>query len=756
VKLWQWLEAHPGRRTALVWFLLAAATAACYAQALGHGFVNYDDPVYVRDNLHLRGPWGWDFLVWAFTTNTGGNWHPLVWLSLRLDMACWGLAWPGGFHLTNLLLHIANALLLELVWRRLTGRWAPSALVAALFALHPLHVESVAWVSERKDTLSTLFWLVTMLAYAGYVRRPDWRRLAAVIAAYAAGLMCKSMLVTLPAVLLLLDHWPLGRLAWGRHPLVKGQVSPARALAEKAPLLVLAVAIAGLTVWTQRGVGAMASTEAIAAPVRLGNALVSYVTYLAKAVWPTGLQVFYPHPLGTLSWGWVAVCAAVLAALTAAVWWQRQRRYLTVGWAWYLGTLVPVIGLVQVGEQALADRYTYVPLIGLAVALAWGLAEAVERLRARWAGAGPLAAALVLAWLTALGVATWRQVGVWQDTATLFGHALRVNPDNYLAHGNLAAELAARQDYAGARRHFAEVLRLRPGDVGAQCGLGGLAYKEGQKAEAKAIFERLLARRPHHGPTLVNMAVVLVDEQRYAEAERLLRQALPSEEGNVALHVTMGMALHKLERLAEAERWLHQALVLEPRHAGAHLELGVLARRAGRLAEARRYYEQALAIEPKLGEAAYNLALLAEQERQPAEARRWYETALAMGYVTEKLHFNLGNLRQTAGELDAAIAHYRQALALNPAYQPAYVNLGVAVMTQGNTAEAVRLYQEAIRLKPDDPGAHNGLGAARFYAGDYAAAAAQFETVLRLAPTYAGARQNLDRARAALGSAPTP
>ena len=447
----------PNRRPLLFAAALALLTLAAFEPSLANRFVNLDDTLYVTANPMVRKGLTWEGFVWAWTANVANNWHPLTLLSQMVDCQLFGVN-PAGHHLMSLLLHLANVLLLFEVLRRMTstaGRSTAgrSAAVAGLFAVHPLHVESVAWVAERKDVLSALFWILAMGAYHRYALRPSIGRYLVVALAMALGLMAKPMVVTLPFVLLLLDVWPLGRLRldepdWGRRLM--------RLTAEKLPLLGLSAAASLVTLQYQTT--SLVSLESLPWRVRLANSAVSYAVYIGKTLLPRHLAVFYPIPLEIPAWK--AVGAAVLiAALTAlAAWKVRQAPWLLVGWLWFLGTLVPVIGLVQVGRQAMADRYTYLPSIGLFLAICWGLpALAASR---RWRAA--LAVSAVLA-LLALTAATRAQVHHWADSVTLYRHALAVTRGNYVANIGLARALASRRDWSGAAEQYRAALALRPG-----------------------------------------------------------------------------------------------------------------------------------------------------------------------------------------------------------------------------------------------------------------------------------------------------
>src|SRR5215210_126756 len=443
-------DAADARRPVLLAAALALLTLAAFWPTLGNGFVNLDDTLYVTANPMVRNGFSREGLAWVWTANVANNWHPLTVLSQMLDCQLFGVN-PAGHHFTSLLFHLADVLLLFEVLRRMTGAAGRSTAVAGLFAVHPLHVESVAWVAERKDVLSALFWILAMGAYGRYARRPSAGRYLLVALAMALGLMAKPMVVTLPFVLLLLDVWPLERLrpgpGWRRRL--------AWLTAEKLPLLGLSAAASLVTLRYQTT--SLVSLEALPWRLRVANAAVSYAAYLGKTLLPRNLSVFYPIPVEIPFWK-AAGAALLIAGLTALVVWKwRKEPWLTVGWLWFLGTLVPVIGLVQVGRQAMADRYTYIPSIGLFLAICWGLpALAASR---RWRAALAVSAVLALMTLTA---ATRAQVRHWADSVTLYRHALAVTRGNYVANIGLARALASRRDWSGAAEQYRAALALRP------------------------------------------------------------------------------------------------------------------------------------------------------------------------------------------------------------------------------------------------------------------------------------------------------
>lgn len=504
-------------RTSGAWLVagaLAAAVAAVYWQVGSFGFVNFDDPRYLTQNEPVKAGLTWAGARWAFTTFHLANWHPVTWLSHMLDVELFGLR-PGPHHAVNAALHAANAALLFLLLRAATGRALPSALAAALFALHPLHVESVAWVSERKDVLSTLLWLLTFLAYGRYARQPSRSRMLWVLLCCALGLMAKPMLVTLPFTLLLADLWPLGRLSFAAPDWPRAR----SLLVEKVPLFALSALSAAVAYTAQSRGGAIPAGQALPFGARAANAVVSAAGYLAQAAWPADLAAIYPHPGlspdGLSPWR-VAAAALALCLLTGAAWWQRRARpWLAVGWAFYLGTLVPVLGLVQVGFQGHADRYTYVPLIGVFVALSFLAADLLGTRAPRAA-----LAVLCALWLAALSWTSAGQAAVWRDSLTLFQHAVAVTRDNGPALRNLGVAWQELRRPDLAAEALERSVALSPLDAHAWMDLGVSWISLGRVAEAQGAFEKASRMRPGDPVVWYNLALCFAVQGRLEEARR--------------------------------------------------------------------------------------------------------------------------------------------------------------------------------------------------------------------------------------------
>ena len=565
--------------------LLGAAVLATFWPVLGNDFVNYDDDLYVTRNPWVQRGLSWDAARWAITTDAAGNWHPVTWLSHQIDWQLWGAA-PRGHHATSAALHAVNTLLVFALLDGMTASPWRSALVAALFGLHPLRVESVAWVAERKDVLSTCLWLLTTIGYVRYTRHPGPWRYLAVVLGLALGLMAKPMLVTLPLTLLLLDYWPLGRL---RRSADLGSL-----VREKVPLLLLAAASAVVTWRVQHAAGVVTP---LPLPTRIGHAAVSYVAYLGKMLWPLHLSVIYPHP-GRVALGAVVPCLLVLTLITAAVVWQRRRRpFLLVGWLWYLGTLVPVIGVVQAGAAAMADRFTYVPLVGVFVALAWLVPAGPA---SRFVAA---AAAVVLALLAAQ---TRAQIHVWRDSTTLFAHALAVDERNAIAHANLGAELGANGDLDAATAHLERALELRPDLVTARIALGNTLMRRGRIDDAIVHYRAAVAADPTSARALTNLGYAELRLGRLDEAIESLERALRVDPGFATAHNDLGMARARRGEAAAARVHFERALAADPRYAEARNNLAAMLLSEGRLEEALAHAERAIAVEPAFAEAHAN------------------------------------------------------------------------------------------------------------------------------------------------------
>ena len=693
--------------------MLGLATLAAYLPAGWNGFVDYDDGDYVTANPQVQAGLTWQTVAWAFTTGHASNWHPLTWLSHALDCGLFGQR-AGPQHLVSVALHIANTLLLFLVLWRMTGaRWR-SVLAAAFFALLPLHVESVAWVSERKDVLSGLFFLLTLGAYASYAGQlrapsqgarpesgscPVWQRpffwywLSLLF--FALGLMSKPMLVTLPFVLVLVDWWPLRRLTrQGFGGLVL----------EKLPFLALSLASCVVTFLAQKKGGAVSAVLPLDA--RLGNAIISYVRYLAKTLWPAKLSVLYIHPGHWPLFEVIAAAGFLALSSAAVVLLARRRPCVAVGWFWFLGMLVPVIGVVQVGIQSMADRYMYLPMIGLLLMLFWGLPDAPPSRPWRVRGLGSTAV-LALAACAALAV---RQERYWHDTVALFGHAVKVTDNNYLAYNNL----------------------------------GFYFSRHGKPAEAMADYRRSLQINPNYEDALNNMGYALAGQKKYQEAIGYYLAALRIRPNHPEVHNNLGNAVSELGRIDEAIQHYRVTLAQKPEHADAHNNLGVALAMQGQLDEAIVHFRKAIRFKPDDPSAHGNLGNALAVQHKLDEAIREYEQALRLQPDDTQTHNNLGNALAGLGKLDQAIAQYQQALRLDPRNLDARANLAGALAARGNLPSAVEHYQAALGLASNNPELHYRLAEVLLHLGRRDEAAAQFAAALQLRPGFSEARKQLE------------
>jgi protein O-mannosyl-transferase len=626
------LPRKPGSRAvyACLAVALVVLTVAVYLPAIRGGFLKYDDSCYVTANPHVRAGLTSAGLAWVWTASVLTHWHPLTMISHMLDVQLFGLR-PGFHHLTNVLMHVAITLLLMLFLTQVTGRVWASAFTAALFAVHPLHVESVAWISGRKDVLSTLFWILAMLAYARYAAKPTLRRYVPVFLLFALGLAAKSMLVTLPVVLLLLDYWPLGRF---------GRTGIRRLLLEKLPLLGLSIASAAVALVFMARAEMVGGLKWMPLTVRLANAVVAYVTYLRQTIWPTDLAAFYPHPEASLPVWQVVLSAAILAVITAwAIRGRKTRPYVLTGWLWYLVTLLPVIGILQVGMQSRADRYTYVPLIGVFFAIAWGVAE-FSKTRARDAvvarrALGIMGAAAVLI-LSALANV---QARYWQDEYTLFEHALRVTRDNYVAHGNLGLQLRSRGREELALLHFRKAVRISP------------AYPE-------AHF---------------NIAAILADRNRNREAVAHYRQGLKWAPGDSRAHHYLAGVLAKLGRTAEALAEYKIALNLDPRNPRILFDLGDLESNLGRYEDALKHLREAVKLKPGFATAHNNIGAVLFKLQRYSEAAVALTNAIRAKPDSVEMRANLAVAYYSAGEYAKAWEAVRDCAAHGGKMPPGFV-----------------------------------------------------------------------------------
>ncbi len=579
-------------------FVLLLLALFVYRPLPSCGFVNFDDDLYVTDNLHVKTGISLPNMKWAFVTSHSFNWHPMTWLSHMLDVELYGMD-AGRHHMTSLLFHIINTILLLLWLSKFTRRFWPSCFVAALFLLHPLHVESVAWISERKDVLSTFFGFLTMFCYTGYLSSPGKIRYVTMMLFFMLGLMSKPMLVTLPFLLLLLDYWPLGRIKFeGGQDNFKGNGKSRmiRALVwEKIPLFILSVIACLVTFKIQKITGAVANLTDYPVDLRFVNAIIAYCQYIIKTLWPFNLSVFYPYPTGYAGWE-VAVAAFFLFSVTLmAIVYGRRLPWLFVGWFWYLGTLIPVIGLVQVGDQSMADRYTYIPLIGLFIILAWGGAK----LASIRTGSQKFAVLIGCGFILFCLVRTNAQVTCWKDSISLFNHAIRVTSGNALAYNNLGMALAEKGRPEEAILNFQRAIQIDHKDALAYNNLGAALIGQGQLKEALEYFKKALILSPEYADAENNMGIVLKNSGNIPDAIKHLKKALIFEPSHAHAHYNLGALLIRENKISEAMEHLTASLKFDPQNAEVHNYLGTVLARYGRINQAVKHFQAAVWLNPE-------------------------------------------------------------------------------------------------------------------------------------------------------------
>lgn len=590
--LGQFLHRPPNKL--FVSLFLSFITLAVYFQVRNHAFINFDDNLYVTENRHVQGGLTLDNFVWAFIAIHAANWHPITWLSHMMDCQLFGVN-AGRHHLINLFFHILNTLLLFFIFKKMTGKLWQSAFIAALFAIHPLHVESVAWISERKDVLSTFSFMLTIWYYIEYVKIYTAGKYLLVILFFAIGLMSKPMIVTLPFVLFLLDFWPLGRI--GFQAIVDNDKNQKREsvthlILEKTPLLILVILSSCITFYAQKHGEAVIPLIKVSLKSRIMVALVAYAGYIEKMICPVKLAVFYPYPKIVQWWEFGGAIVFLVLVSFLSIIFIKKRPYLIVGWLWYLGTLVPVVGLVQVGSQSMADRYTYVPLIGIFIMIAWGMPELLAKWRYGKILLGVFAAILI----SLLTAATYKQVGYWKNNVTLFEHAIEVTNNNYVACNNLGVALKKQGDTDEAVNYYLRALEIYPLYPEALLNLANALSMQGKTGEAIHYYLRALIIKPSYADAHYNLANALVAQGKAGEARN-----------------------HYL-----------QAIKINPSYAEAYANLGNVLVTQGQIDEAIRYYKRALQIKPDFEDAYYNLGIAFFHKQDMGEAINCFQEVLRM------------------------------------------------------------------------------------------------------------------------------
>jgi tetratricopeptide (TPR) repeat protein len=678
------------RKEIIICAILVGAILAVFGQVVTHDFVNLDDYSYVVQNYNVRPGLTLEGFIWAFKTGFHRHWHPLTWLSHMADCELFGLN-PGGHHLVNLLLHAANTLLLFFILLKMTHAVYASACVAVLFAVHPFHVETVAWVADRKDLLSTFFWFLALLFYVRYCKKPETGRFAAVFVFMAIGVLCKSSIMTLPFTLLLLDYWPLSRLSWGQMELEKKvgfpRISVSKIIAEKTPLFLLAAG-AIIAAYLTKG-------TRIDSPI-LGNgplpdfsstshALCSYMVYVVKTFWPYHLATPYPHPKFAPCAEWDVAAAAILLTVISAIslWQIRKRPYIVVGWLFFLGNILPVIGFFKIGPVRMADRYTYIPLIGLFIMVVFFLKERVEYHRIPSNAVAAVSAVLVML----LMANAFMQTRHWKDTVSLFTHTIKVTHNNELAYNNLGIEYMRKGDMQKAMEHFKKAIGIHPAYPKALVNVGVLLQRNGQLKEAKTYYSRSLETRPTYSAAHYNMGLALEQEGNFDQAEYHYRKALISRPEYHQAHNNLGVLLARKGKFHEAAKHFQKALSVWPQDTQALNNFGGALQKMGKTRKAKSYYQKALSIDTGNSNALFNLAGILETEGDLKEAERNYQRILESNPRSAEAHLGLGRIAESRGDLKKALYYYQEATSLKQNFFPAKSSSKRVLKKLGRTAQ---------------------------------------------------------------------
>ncbi len=641
---------------ACICLLLIAITAIIYGQVAGYDFVGFDDPVFTTENDFVRNGFTWEG-VKAVLTNPDYYCMQLSLLSHMLDCEIFGLA-PGKHHLTNVLFHIANVILLFILLKKISGNLWPSTLAAFLFAVHPLNVESVAWIAERRNVLCTFFWFLTTLAYLRFVRYRTIPNYLVVILLFVLGLMSKAMLVTLPFTLLLLDFWPLRRI--GRN-----DVSIRSAVMEKLPLLILSVAASGLTMLAVQntggapGIGGLASIASLPLGFRITNAVVAYCAYLLKTIWPFGLSLNYPIQRSLSAWQ-IVPAFITLGAISVTAFFNRNKRpWLIVGWLWYLGTLVPVIGIIQLGHQSMADRYVYVPLVGIFVMVSWTIADWMHKPGRR------IKHVLLAAILTLMAATAWIQTRYWENTITLYEHVIRISPNYSLAYYNLGMALNKQGRTKEALAYFLKALDIFPDFAEANLNVGLLLSQTDQKERAIAYYIKSIQKKPDLVEARFNLANLLLDTGRLKDAQKVYQGILSKQPKDPETLNALGRTYAKQGQIEQAIRFYLQAVQENPNCSKFQRNLGSAYERKNDLEKAAWYYSQAIRIDPTDVDAYNNLAVLLFRQGKHAEAFERFSEALKIEPDNPYTHYNLATSYARQNDVEKALHHFEKVLQID-------------------------------------------------------------------------------------------
>jgi protein O-mannosyl-transferase len=704
---------------AVMLLLILAMTAAVFSPVLFHDFINYDDKDYITQNPTIVSGWTTEGVVWAFTSRLHGHWHPLTWLSHMTDYQLFG-ANPMGHHLTSLLLHLAGTGVLFLLLFRMTGAVYKSAFVAALFAIHPLHVETVAWTADRKDVLCAFFFLSGLWLYLRYTEKPGIFRYLAIVLCFVLALMAKSMAVTLPLVLLILDFWPLNRFeskpdnaskasGFGRMRRLMNTPLATR-ITEKGVLFILLITGAGAAIGAMRHElpSLKMLIKILPSQVHLSNAMVSYVSYMGKMIWPVNLSIVYPY-FTRIPLPYIASAGTLLVVLTILFF--RKRRpypYLWAGWLWYMVTLLPAVGIIKSGPHAPADRYTYLPLIGLFIMIAWGVPELFSKVKKKNAVLFSAGVATILLFAVISSI----QLGHWKNSETVFRHAIGVNPYNWIAHNNLGNTLARQGDIDQAVIQYKTALSIKPDNAKALNNMGAVLIRKGKADEAVDFLEKAVKLKSRFPEARYNLGDALARQGEYARAAKHLKKALKYRPDDTATCLTLGVVYERMGERGRALKFFNRVLEKNTGHYGALHNKGVVLAGLGRMDEAVSSLNKALKVKPTSEDTRLFLAETLFYMKEKTAAAGHYETLLKLHPGHLQAHMKLGDISMMEGNLINAQKHYAAAVDIKPDVAGTHNNLGVTLARMGKMEEAVRHFSKAVELDPDFPGAKKNLNRA--------------------------------------------
>ena len=765
----------------IICVLLAVVILTLYWRVKGFDFIILDDPIYVADNLHVKGGLSLEGLKWAFHLTRAGDvtyWHPLTWLSHMVDYELFGPK-AGMHHLSNVLYHILNTILLFIALWLFTGSTSKSAFVAMLFAIHPINVESVAWIAERKNVLSTFFWMLTLLLYYYYVKKPSLERYLIVFLTFILGLLSKPMLVTLPFVLLLLDFWPMNRIRLVGENITDISKSilnmnNAKLILEKVPLIILSGVMIVYSSRSMSNIGSYISIRSLPMNLRIKNAIVSYILYIEKMFWPDNLTFFYQFPPEVPMWEVVGALTFILIITILGLKYIKKFPYIIFGWLWFIGTLIPVSGIIQGGFwPKIAERFAYIPLIGLFIIFSWGVPDLLKRLRRKEIFICIAASIIILS----LSVKTWDQIGYWKDDIALCKHAIQVNKNNVLAYNNLGVAYGNKGEDDKAFRQFQEAIQLAPVYYIPYQNIARIYFKRNELILALENSEKALELNPMIPENHLNYALCLSEVGRHEDALKQFNETLKLDPYSIGAHYNIGLELAAIGKKDDAIRHLSEALKINPKEAIVHYELGRILIESGKINEAEKEFNEVLKINPKgiFGYNALGIILLAKGKND--DAQKYFNKALkidpkntfalnelaecsakkgnndeAVKYLNGSLkidsnniftHYKLGTILVVTGKIEEAVKQFNEALRINPGYTEAQVELGNLMMRIGSFDEAIQLYLEILKKDPHQAAVCNNLGSAYFSKGNLKKAIEYYQNSLHDKPDYALAEKNL-------------